>query len=110
MTIVFKTVNTGDIAAGGSVEKEWTADTDITIKKMLLIERGEKALNNVQAYLRIGELVVTRDFVPGSVIGDNLEYCYKPNIAVKRGTRVYCKLVNSRADTVNIDWVTEFEE
>jgi len=110
MTIVYKTVNTGDIAAGGSKELEWATDTDITIRKMLLVERGEKALDNVQAYLKIGELVVSRDFVPAAVIGADLEYCYKPNQAVKRGTRIYCKLVNSRADTINVDWVTEFEE
>jgi len=110
MAIVFKTINTGDIAAGGSIEKEWTTDTDVVIRKMLLIERGEKALDNVQAYFKIGELVVSRDYVPASAIGVDLEYCYKPNLGVSKGTRIYLKLVNSRADSINVDWVTEFEE
>jgi len=108
--IKFKTLNTGDVDPGGSAELEWTTDTNIKIHKMLALDRGEKALDNVQAFLKIGELVTTLDFIPASVLGADLEYCYKPEVGVSKGVRIYCKFVNSRADTVNIDWVTEYEE
>jgi len=110
MAIQFKVINTGDVAAGASKETEWVTDRDILLKNMMLVEREDKSLANVQAYLNFAEQIITLDFVPGSVIGQDREYCYKPNQLIAKGARLYCKLVNSRPDSVNIDIVYEYEE
>lgn len=109
MVTYFKSLNTGTISSGSYAEISWTPDRDITIKKMLLIERSDKSLSNVQVYISIADVPYTKDFVPGSAIGCDLEYCWKPNLAVRKGAKIYVKITNSRSDSVNIDVVFEYE-
>jgi len=106
---LFKCLNTGDIAAAGSKELEWTPDRDILIHKMLLVERSDQSLSNVQLYIMIAQVVYTIDYMPAAAIGTNLEYCWKPMLSVSKGARIYIKFTNSTAATVNIDVVIEFE-
>jgi len=109
MTVIFKTINTGDITAGNFKEIDWTPDKDITIRAVLVVERSDKSLSNVQAYIAIADVPYTKDFVPASAIGQNLEYCWKPNLAVAKGAKIYAKFTNSRTDSVNIDVVFMYE-
>jgi len=109
MVTYFKTLNTGNISSGNYKEKDWTPDTDIIIKKMLITERSDYSLSNVQAYITIADKPYTKDFVPASVIGSDTEYCWKPNLKVSKGAKIYVKLVNSRTETINCDIVFEYE-
>jgi hypothetical protein len=109
MVLTFKSINTGSISAGGYAEVSWTPDTDIRIKAMVLNERSNAALNNVQVYITIADVPYTKDFVPASTIGTNLEYCWKPDLAVPKGARIYAKLVNSGSSAVNVDVVFLYE-
>jgi hypothetical protein len=109
MVLTFKSINTGSIAAGSYAEVIWTPDTDIRIKAMVLNERSNASLNNVQVYITIADVPYTRDFVPASTIGTNLEYCWKPDLAVPKGARIYAKLQNSGSSAVNIDVVFLYE-
>jgi len=109
MATIFKTLNTGDIASGSYEEKEWTPDKDITIKRLMIVERDDKSLANVQAYISIADVPYTKDFVPASIIGQDPEYCWKPDLKVTKGAKIYVKLTNSRADSVNCDVVFEYE-
>jgi hypothetical protein len=109
MVLTFKSFNTGPIAAGGFAEVAWTPDTDIRIKAVVLNERSGASLNNVQVYIAIADVPYTRDFVPASVIGTNLEYCWKPDLPVSKGARIYAKLVNSGSSAVNVDVVFLYE-
>ena len=109
MATVFKSLNTGSIADGSYAEVEWTPDTDITIRKMLLVERGGASLENVQVYISIADVPYTKDFVPGSVIGSNVEYCWKPDLAVPKGAKIYVKVSNNSGAAVNCDVVFEYE-
>jgi hypothetical protein len=105
MTITFKSLNTGTINAGAYAELTWTPDKDITIQAVLVNERSDKSLANVQAYIAIADVPYTKDFVPASAIGQDLEFCWKPNLAVPSGAKIYVKFTNSRTDTVSIDIV-----
>jgi len=107
MPTIFKTISFGDIPAGGFQEKSWTPDTDITINKFLLIERSDKSLSNTKLYIKIADESYTLEWVPGSVIGTNTEYCWKPNLKVSKGATVYFKLENARSDTITVDAVLE---
>lgn len=109
MTTIFKTLNTGSIAAGSYAEQDWTPDKDVTIHKVLLVERSDISLSNVQVYITIADVPYTKDFVPGSAIGQDLEYCWKPELLVPKGAKIYFKFVNSGSQAVNIDLVFEYE-
>ena len=109
MVSTFKSLNTGDIASGASADVEWTPDKDIVIKRMLIVERSDLSLANVQTYISIADVPYTKDFVPGSIIGQDTEYCWKPELKVAKGAKIYTKLTNSSANTVNCDIVFEYE-
>lgn len=109
MPTYFKTLNTGSISAGSYAEKEWTPDRDITIKKVLLNERGGADLNNVQLYISIADVPYTKDFVPGPAIGTSIQHCWKPDLKVSKGSQVYVKVTNSTASSINVDIVFEYE-
>ena len=109
MASIFKTLNTGDIASGNYAEKPWVAPRDLTIKKMLIVERNGYSLDNVQVFISIDDVPYTKDFVPASVIGSDTEYCWKPNLPIKQGTRIYVKVQNSSGNTINCDIVFEYE-
>jgi len=105
-----KALNTGSISTGSYSELRWTPDRDITLTKIIVSERADSPgnLNNVQVYIAVAGVPYTRDFVPANVIGATPEYCYKPNLAIAKGSEVYIKIVNSRATTADIDLVMEY--
>jgi hypothetical protein len=109
MVVTFKTLNTGPISAGGYAEVEWTPDRDVRIKAVVLNERSGASLNNVQVYISIADVPYTKDYAPASVIGTNLEYCWKPDLPVPKGARIYAKLLNSGSSAVNVDVVFLYE-
>ena len=109
MTTTWKAINTGSIAAGSYAEKAWTPDRDIVIKKILITERSDQSLSNVQAYISIATEPLTKDFVPASVIGQDPEYCYKPNLKVSQGAKIYVKITNSSSAAINCDIAFEYE-
>jgi len=109
MVTYWKTLNTGDISNGSYAEKEWTPDRDIIIKKVMLIERSDYSLSNAQVYIAIAGVPYTKDFVPGSVIGQDPEYCWKPNLTVSKGSKIYVKITNNVGLTINVDIVFEYE-
>jgi len=109
MVEIFKSLNTGSITAGGYAEVEWTPDRDVTIRKVVFNERGGAALNNVQVYISIADVPYTKDFAPARVVGTDLEYCWKPNLPVPKGAKIYVKVTNSTGSAINVDVVFIYE-
>jgi len=109
MVTYFKTLNTGSIADGSYAEKEWTPDRDIVIKKMMMNERAGTAGNNTQVYISIADVPYTKDFVPAAVIGNNPEYCWKPDLKVPKGAKIYIKVTNNEGAAKDWDIVFEYE-
>lgn len=110
MTTKFKTLTASSVANGSYSELEWTPDRDITIKKMLVNERSGTDLYNVQLYITISDVPYTRDYVPAEVIGKNPEYCWKPDLRVPKGAKIYVKVSNNSGSTISLDVIFEFEE
>jgi|GEM_PF-2807605 len=110
MAVIFKSLNTGDINPGASKNVEWTADKDYTIKAVVLNERNDYSLSPVKAYVSIEDRVKTKDYVPARIIGQDLEYCWKPDEKITAGTRIYFKFENAGANTLNIDVTLVLEE
>jgi len=109
MPTTFKTIELGSIAAGADKEDTWTPERDITIKKIMINERSGAAVNAVKIYISLAGQTYTKPFVPASAIGSNLEYCWKPNQPVAKGTEIYVKAENAGSSAVNIDIVFEYE-
>jgi len=109
MVTFFKTLNTGDLAKDASVELEWTPDRDITIKKVVLTERGDNSLSPVHCFIKIAGVPYTFEYITGTVVGQNLEYCWKPELKVSKGALIYMKILNKGTPTVNIDLTYEYE-
>ena len=110
MPTYFKTLNTGSISAGSTVNKDWTPDTDIVIKKVMLIEKNDQSLSNVDVTITIADVPYTRDYVPGSAIGTDPEYCWKPDLEVSKGSKILFSVKNNTSSSVNIDIVIEYEK
>ena len=79
MATKFKVLIFGSIGAGNYGEDDWTPETDIIIKKVMANERGGNPLNAAQLFLSIADVPYTKTYVPMSVIGNNPEYCWKPD-------------------------------
>ena len=109
MVSTFKTIALGSIAAGSSAEDTWTPEKDVTIKKVLINERSGNAVNAVKVYISFAGQTYTKPFVPASAIGTNLEYCWKPNQPIAKGTEIYVKAENAGSSAVNLDIVFEYE-
>lgn len=108
MVSTFKTLNTGSIATGSYKEVEWTPDRDITILKLLIVERSDVSLSNAQVFISIADVPYTKDYVPGSAIGQDVEYCWKPNLPVPKGAKIYLKISNNTGSAINCDVVFEY--
>ena len=109
MSTYFKTLNTGSIASGSTATVNWTPDTNIKIKKMMIVERSDQSLSNVQAAISIANVPFTKDFVPASVIGQDPEFCYKPDVDVSQGASIAVTLANNSGAAVDCDVVFEVE-
>ena len=106
---LFKTLEVGEISAGANKSVEWTPDTDIVIHKVMVVEKNNKPLSAVKAYLKFAGNVMTEDFVPASVFGQDPEYCYKPEYEVGKGTKIYAKFTNEGTEAVTLYLVFEFD-
>ena len=109
MTKEFKSLNTGDITTGNYAEKEWNPDRDITLHRIMIVERNDYSLSNVQVYIILSGQNITKDYVPASVLGSDPEYCYKPEMPIPKAAKIYVKIQNSSANTINCDVVFEYE-
>jgi len=109
MATTFKTLELGSIAAGSYAEGEWTPDRDITIRKVVANERTGASLNAVECYISIADVPYTKEIVPLSTIGTNIEYCWKPDLKVPKGSKIYVKCSNTGSSAVNVDIVFEYE-
>lgn len=104
----FKSINTGDVAAAGEVTKDWTPDEDVHIHRMYLSDRKKTDLAASQAWFEFGSGdVLTKDYVPASVLGNSILTATVLDIDVKKGAKITVKLTNGEGTTINVDIVFE---
>ena len=110
MVVTFKSINTGTITNSSYAEVTWTPDTDIIIRKILLNERSDISLSGTQVYIAIADVPYTKDYVPGSMIGQDLEYCWSPDLAVNKGAKIYIKITNNTGSSIDVDMTFLYEK
>ncbi len=97
----------GTIAAGGTGEDTWTPDEDVHIKRIYIVERSDQSLSNVDAYVKIGEDVLTKPSAPASLFGQDKVYAIDVDRDVPKGMTVYVKLQNNLSSSINVVVVYE---
>jgi len=110
MTTKFKVLIFGSIGAGNYGEDDWTPETDVIIKKVMANEREGNPLNAAQLFLSIADVPYTKTYVPMSVIGNTPEYCWKPELRVSKGARIYAKVYNAGSSAITPELIIEYEE
>ena len=110
MATKLKVLIFGSVGAGNYGEDDWTPERDIIIKKVMANERTGAALNAAQLYLSIANVPYTKTYVPMSVIGNNPEYCWKPELKVPKGARIYAKIYNAGSSDIVPELIFEYEE
>lgn len=104
----FKSINTGEVAIAGEVTKNWTPDEDVHIAKMYLSDRKKTDLAASQAWFEFGSgNVLTKDYVPCSVLGNSPLNATELDIDVGKGAKITVKLTNGEDIAINVDIVFE---
>jgi len=107
-TKYFKTIELGTISAGGTATGEWTPEADITIHKIIVSERGNSHLRDVYFTIKVADRPITLDVIPAEILGTNFEYCYKPEVDVAKGTKIWIKAENRGTSDKTVDVIIEF--
>lgn len=100
----------GTIATAASTEKTWTPNEDVHIKRVYIVERSAQNLASVDFYLKVGDKVLTRDFAPASLFGQDPLFALDVDVSVSKGTEIYWKLENKGSSSVDIVVVFEVVE
>ena len=109
MVTYFKTLNLGTIAANGNAKDSWTPERDIVIRKVMVNEKNGGQLNAVRITITIAGQTLTKPYVPASVVGNNPEYCWKPNMNVSKGSEIEVAAENTGSASVDLEVVFEYE-
>jgi len=103
----FYQINTGSIAAGATVEKQFIPEADVKIGKIFITERGGATLENVHAYITFMDEAISKPQVQLAIFGTNYETAYPLNKILKAGKSITWKVTNLTAAAVNIDITLE---
>jgi len=101
--LTYKVVWSGTLAAGASVEEEWTSDADYLIEKIFLIERTGKSLYKVMTTISVDTDYLTKDKVPASVFAP--DEWLSPKIGRSFARAETFKMAMKNEDTVDFDIV-----
>jgi len=99
----WKTINTGSISAGGTVEKDWSPDVDKTVEKITVSERDNLSTAKVDCYITIADEPKTKPDIPLKIL--DLDYANAPvlNWTLAKGVKIYFKITNNEAAARNLD-------
>jgi len=110
MVFYFKTLNSGSIPAGGTVTKDWTADKDYTIKKVLVVNKGTATIDKVDLTIQFADNFKTLDYVNAYPLAVDLEHAWEPNEPLPRGSRVVVSFKNNDGtNAAQVDFVLLLE-
>lgn len=100
----FRTIDTGSISAGASIEKTWVPDEDYIIHKIMMFDTAGSTIRNVDVTMVIDGQSLTRDIVPAFVFdGKSHEVpILDIPIAAKKTLRIAIKNNETAARSIRI--------
>ena len=105
----WKVLDLGTISAGGSGSASWTADNDYIVNKMWAVEVNDESLSNVTATIKIAEEYETKDAIPLSSLGQDLETSWKPKTEISKGQKISITAANNYSTSRTIKICLEIE-
>jgi len=86
-------------------EESWTADQDLTLKRIYLARKDGASFTKSKFYLKVAEAVYTRPVVPAELVGSDLLVSPELNIPVKNCQPVSWTLENLEGVSIDV-WLT----
>jgi hypothetical protein len=105
----FKTFEYDGIAAGDTRTGTWTAEENLTIRRVYIVEKAGTALRKSTFYLKISDRVYTREVMPCSVLGENVQVTPEVNIPFKKAETLSFTLKNNETAAISVWIVFEVE-
>jgi len=100
----YKTFEYDGIAAGDTRTATWTAEEDLKIKRVHIIEKSGATLRKSTFYLKIGGRVFTHEVVPASVLGPDILVSPELNIPFGKAETLSFTLKNGESAAISV-WV-----
>jgi len=98
----FKHFSTTSLADGSTWSDSWTADDNYVIKRIHL-QRGDGAgFTKSTFYFKIADRVYTREVVPASVLGPDVEVSPVLNIPFSKGEKLDFTFKNEEGTTIDV--------
>jgi len=105
----FKTVSMGTIGAGNIARETYTFEEAGTLRFIMVNERSGALLNKILVTLTLGADTFTREYVPASVLGTNVQNAYPIDRSVNKGDKLDITILNASTGDVNVDLVLAIE-
>ena len=110
MVYYFKTINSGTISASGSVTKDWTADRDYIIRKVLVVNKGTATVDKIDLTIQFAENFKTLDYVNAKALATDFKNAWIPDEPLGKGKRVVVSFKNNDAsNSAEIDFIMLLE-
>jgi len=101
----YKTFEYDGIAAGDTRTGTWTAEENLVIKRIHIIEKAGTTLRKSTFYLKIAGRIYTHEVVPASVFGPDILVSPVVDIDFKKAETLSFTFKNNEGTTINI-WIT----
>lgn len=109
MTLKFKTLS-DTIAAGAQSTVSWAPERDVHIRKLLIVEQGGAALQNVHVQIMVSDVPYTRTTVPAHIFAQYYNQVPPFDLVLPKGVKIEFKTTNSTASSVTLYYVIAYEE
>jgi hypothetical protein len=98
----YKTFERDGLAVGDTYTATWTAEEDLTIKRVHVVEKTGTALRKSTFYLKIADRVYTREVVPASILAPDALTSPVLNIPFKRAETLSFSLKNNESAAISV--------
>jgi len=98
----YKTFTKEGIADGAVYEDSWTADEDLSLKRIHILRQTGESLTKSSFYFKIADRVYTRDIVPAKILGPDALISPVLDISFKKGEKFDFTFKNLEGVTIDI--------
>jgi hypothetical protein len=98
----YKTFEHDGIAAGDTRTGTWTAEEDLKIKRVHVVEKAGTTLRKSTLYLKIAGRVYTHEVVPASVLGPDVLVAPVLDIPFGKAETLSFTLKNNETDAISV--------
>jgi hypothetical protein len=90
------------IATGATVSDTWTAEEDLVIKRIHIQRTDGVSLTASTFYFKISGDVYTREEVPATVLGPNVQVSPELNITIPKSAKLDWTFKNNEGATISV--------